>query len=138
MRTEKILMSFFILGLFFKFFDLTFDSYILTVSLASLSLIYLIAAFYFFNDGDLKRQNLPLSIISGILLSIIPIGILFKLQHWAGGNNYLHIGILVTPVLLLMTFYLSKKSVEDLKTYYFQMKIRITTLLILSVLFYLI
>jgi len=99
--------------------------------------LYFPGAFYFFCDKVIKRQNLALSIISGFFLSLIPIGILFKIQYWPGGQLYLLIGTITAPVIMAIVLFLKSKAAEDLSIYYKNMFSRTIVLSVLTVLFYL-
>jgi hypothetical protein len=78
MRTEKILSAIFLLGLVLKFLNIPAAGMILMLSLMGIGILYFPAAYYFFSDKVIKRQNIPLTIVSGLFLSLIPIGILFS------------------------------------------------------------
>ncbi len=65
-----------------------------------------------------------LSIVAGLFLSLIPIGILFKLMYWPGATIYLLIGLVVTPILMLLSYFLRAKAPEHLYRYYTNMLIR--------------
>jgi hypothetical protein len=132
MRTEKITSLIFIIGLLFKFFNIPGSSLVLILSLSVMAIIYFPVGFFFFSDKTIKNQNLPLSIVSGFFLSIIPIGMLFKLQYWPGGQINLLIGSISASVILIVTLFLNSKAKENLKTYYKNMILRTAILIILS------
>lgn len=138
MKTERILLFISFLGIIFKFLDLPLGMYIFTGSMLILALIYFFGGFYFLSDKSIKQQNIFLSITSGMSLSSIIVGILFQVMDWESSKRYLLIGMLTAPILLFVTLFLDRRAKEDLKNYFFQMKIRITVLLLLSVLFYII
>ncbi len=82
-----------------------------------LSLLYFGFGFYLFSDKALGRQNIPFSITAGILLSILPIAILFKLLYWGGAEVMLVTGIICAFIVLIITV-LSNKTKDNLQTYY--------------------
>ena len=138
MKTEKGLFISFIIGLLFRYIlHLPGASLLIVISLSLLATLYFPAAFYFFCDKKIKKQNLPLSIISGLFLSIISIGILFKIQYWPGANFHLLIGTVTAPIILGVTYFLKKKASDELKTYFKNMTVRLVTLSILTILLYL-
>ncbi len=138
MKTEKTFTIIFIIGLIFTLLHWPGGGITLVISLATISILYFPAAFYFFCDKAIKKQNLALSIISGIFLSLIPLGILFKLMFWPGGHLYLLIGTVSTPIILTVVYFLKSRSTEDLSTYYKNMFLRTTILSVLTITFYLI
>lgn len=137
MKTEKTLAFIFIIGIIFKLLHWTGGNIIIVFSLFTIAIMYFPAAFYFFCDKDVKRQNITLSIISGFFLSVIPVGILFKIQYWQGSQIYLLTGIVATPIILILVYFLRSKATEDLKTYYKNMFARTIILTILTITFYL-
>lgn len=136
MRTEKTFAIIFIVGLIFKLLHWPGAGIILVISLSTTSMLYFPAAFYFFCDKIIKRQNLALSIVSGIFLSLIPLGILFKIMYWPGGQLYLLIGTVTAPIILTIIYFLKSRTTEDLATYYKSMFARTIILTILTIIFY--
>jgi hypothetical protein len=136
MRTEKIVAAFILLGFIFRFFHIPGSAIILTVSLMTISMIYFGGAFYFFCDQRLKNQNIALSIVSGFFLSLVQIGILYKVLFWPGGQIFLFLSIISTPVLLALTFFLKTKAAGNLNKYYKNMLLRIGVWALLTVFFY--
>lgn len=69
-----------------------------------LSILYFWFGFALFNDIPLKHifkrksytdipaRNIILSVLMGIFISLIPIGILFKIQFWPGTSVFLKVG----------------------------------------------
>ncbi len=135
MKTEKILSIVFIAGILFKLMHWPGGAVLLVLSLMTLAILYFPAAFYFFCDKVTKNQNLPLSVISGFFLSIIPIGILFKVQYWPGGQAYMLVGAVTAPVILAVTYFLKSKAPEELSVYYKNMIKRTAILTVLAALF---
>ena len=138
MKTEKIFTVIFLGGLVFRAFHWPGGGIISTISLMSIAIIYFPAGFYFFCDKNINRQNLALSIVSGFFLSIIPIGILFKMMHWPGAQIYLLTGMVSAPIFLIVTYILKNKATEDLTIYFNNMLLRTSVLTILSIVFFLI
>ena len=118
MKTEKVLTSIFILALLAYFFNIPGHSLLLIVSLGILSFLYFPLAFYFYSDKTFKQRNVVLSVLGGMVLSIIPMGILFKLLTWPGYHVQLGTALVLTPILLVNVLFLSRKANEDTKTYY--------------------
>ena len=125
MKTEKTVISIFLLSLILKWSNIPGSSLLLILSLMVISILYLPLAFYFFSDKELKNQNIALSITGGIALSIMPVGLLFKFMYWPGAQVMLIGGIFFTVILLIVTFILSRQNNETLKTYYKNYFIRI-------------
>ena len=136
MKTEKVMTSIFLLAFIAKLFDLPGLSILLILSLGIISILYFPLAFYFFSDKSLNRQNIALSIVGGMVLAIIPMGILFKIMFWPGAQVELASSLILTPILLVITILLSRKNNEELKVYYKNYLTRIIFWLTLCVAFY--
>ena len=136
MKTEKILTSIFILALLAHFFNIPGHSMLLILTVVVLTTLYFPLAFYFYSDKTLRQQNIALSVLGGIVLAIIPIGILFKLLTWPGYQVQLGTAIILTPILLVVTLLLYKKSNAELKSYYKNFLTRITFWLLMCIVFY--
>ena len=138
MKTEKIFSVIILLSSILLYFHLLGAATLFVLSLLALSLIYFVGGFYFFCDKVIKRQNIALSIISGITLSIIPIGIMFKGMRWEGGQMQLEIGVISGIAVVVATYFIKLKAKEELATYYKNMFLRSVILTVLSIIFYLI
>jgi hypothetical protein len=136
MRTEKTLYIIALAGGVLKFLHVPGASLVLVGALLALSVIYFPLAFYFFSDQNLKQQNIPLSVATGFLLSVIPLGVLFKIQHWEGSRIMLGTGIAGGIFITALIFILGKKAPKELRLYYLNMKIRSTLMTALAVVFF--
>ena len=137
MRTEKTLTIVFFVGLLFKVLYWSGAEQLLAISLFTIAVLYFPAAFYFFCDKTIKRQNLVLSIVSGLFLALVPLGVLFKVMYWSGGQTYLSISLVTAPIILAIIYFLKSKTSDDLKTYYQNMFLRTSILTCLTIIFYL-
>lgn len=135
MKTEKSLFIAFIIGYLLKIINVPGHSLILLLSLFGLGFIYFFGAFYFFCDKEIKKQNIAFSIVTGILVSIIPVGLFLKIQFWPGGNFFLILGSIFSLILLGISLFMNNKSKEDLKKYYRNMIIRLSVLTFFSIIF---
>ena len=87
-----------------------------------LSLFYFYLSFGYFNKVSLRRlfkrksyagiwyKEILLAIMSGIALSILCIGCLFKLQFWPGADLNLLVGLVLTALLLIPITLLAAKN----------------------------
>ena len=103
---ERIFIGIALLSLVLKFFLITGGGILCFLSLITLSGFYFYLGFAFFNDLrinqifkkesylDIPRNRIFGGIISGISLSILLMGLLFKLMHWPGQAIYLYSGII--------------------------------------------
>jgi len=136
MRTEKTLAIIFLVGLLFKYMHWPGGSIILILSLMLMASLYFPGAFYFFCDKKIEKQKLPLSIASGVIFSIITVGLLFKLQYWPGANNQLLIGCMGSLVILAFVLYFRSNATEELTIYYKNMLLRTSVLTSIAFVFY--
>ena len=138
MKTEKILSSIFLIGLLFKILSWPYGSVLIIISASIISTLYFVVAFYLFCDKNIKNQKLSLSITSGIFLSIIPLGVLFKIMYWPGAQNLLLIGSILASILYAIIYYFNSKANHDLKNYYKNMLTRTGVLTVLATFIYIV
>lgn len=141
MRTERVLTFTALIGLIIKFLHYPGGAELMITSLSSLSIIYFPCAFYFFSEKKIANQNIALTIPSGLIFSMILIGVLFKLQFWPGPVLFnLVIGMIVTPVIIIFTYILRKRAGntanDELKLYYKRMMRRSIIMFCLAALFF--
>ncbi len=124
-------------GFILKLLDVPGGGVLTVLSLSTLAILYFPLSFYFFSDKNVKTQNQPLSIISGFFLSLVPIGIMFKLQYWPGYEANLIVAFISATILTGVGYFLKQKAPEELKTYYKQFLSRVIILAFLSGAFFL-
>ncbi|HRZ42067.1 MAG TPA: hypothetical protein P5228_05120 [Bacteroidales bacterium] len=123
-KLEKILGLVIIIALLLKLVLIPGGSILTVISLTILACIYYPLGFAFFNGIRLRaifkkdsyKGVSALRIIGaiglGMGLAAICIGILFKLQHWPGGDTNLIAGLVTTLIILIIALikYLKSKS----------------------------
>ncbi len=134
MKTEKVLALLFVTGIAFKLLHWDGGGIITVFTILTLSALYLVGGFYFFCDANLRRQNLAFSIIAGICLCVVPLGILFPIQYWEGAQPMIVSSTMVSVLFLIITIVLSAVASDELKTYYNNMLWRTGILTALSLL----
>jgi hypothetical protein len=123
-KFEKILGIIALIGLILKITLISGGSILLTFSLMTLACLYYPFGFALFNKIGLRKifikesyRGLSVlkvigSIAAGTGLSVICIGILFKLQYWKGADTNLISGLGTTLIILVVTLnkYLKTKG----------------------------
>ncbi len=135
MKIESVLSLLFVIALIFKKLHLPGSNIIFVTLLFSVATVYFIFAFYLFCDKTIQQHNILFSIISGILLSIAPLAILFEIMNWNNANKYILFGLPITIVIFILSFFLKSKAPIHLKTYYQNMLLRSGVLALLQLLF---
>lgn len=105
------------LGLFFLFQSNPIGGPLRIIGFGSLSVVF--SLFAFSGNQDIKREHISPSyaiakIITGLTLSILCLGVLYKMQLYPGANSMLLVGCggsLVSLVLLYLNLY-EKKEVK--------------------------
>jgi len=138
MKLEKTLITFIIIGTTMKFFNVPGHIILLTFSSLTISLIYLIGGYSVFKEKQTKKQNRNLSVLTGFIFSIVPIGVTSKIVHWPGNISILSLGLITSLILLGVIFAKRRKSPEDLQPYYNQIFKRNLIIVILAGIFFLI
>jgi len=128
MKTERVLVCLFVIAYVMKFLHMGEAGIFMVLITGVLSVMYLLGSFYFFSDESIKRQNLSCSIISGILLAVVPQTILQKVQYLPDAQWYLTVGIVLSMIVFVIAYLLRNKK-EELKQYYRNMLYRSGTLL---------
>lgn len=132
MKIEGIFTVLFILALILKKIHLPGSNIIIVTFLISISMLYFFFAFYIFGGKKTQQQKYLFSIVSGILLSIAPIAILFKIMNWNNGNIYIVIGLPITIAIFIISFFLKSRAQSQLISYYKYMMVRTGILTLLQ------
>lgn len=123
-KLEKIIGIVVLIALILKLALIPGSGILTVLSLSILTMIYNPFGFAFFNGirlRDIFKKNSykgisGLRIIGaiglGMGLAAICSGVLFKIQHWPGGENNLIVGLVTTLIILVIAFikYLESKS----------------------------
>ncbi|RZJ67447.1 MAG: hypothetical protein EOO50_05520 [Flavobacterium sp.] len=125
MRTESAFTGLFLIGIIFRLLHFPGGSLFVILALSTLALLYFPFGFFFLSDKSIKNQNTALSIVTGLFLSTLVIGIEFGILNWPGANVLLIIGAISVIITLALT--LSQKQTnkeESRKRYYDRLAIR--------------
>jgi len=120
MKTELSLWSVVLCGLVMRVFNLSGNAEVLSIALMALSLLYLFGSFYFLKAD--RQQNRMLSIFAGIVLSIVPVALLFKVLFWPGAymiSIFAFAGLL--PAFITTVILNGMPKASDKKLYYRRM-----------------
>lgn len=146
-KAELYLVGITIVALILKIFRIPGNSILLILSLSALSSMYFYFGILLFNgirlreifkkDSylNLSKKRLIGSLVLGISLSILVIGILFKIELWPRANNMLLPGLFLLVIILITLFYFNGKNKSPFGT---RVHKRIIVVATSSVLFYLI
>jgi hypothetical protein len=118
MRTEKVIALLFLIGIVFRIVHWEGGGFFATIAALTMSMMYLAGGFYFFSNKNLRRQHLGVSILAGLLLSVAPLGILFKIQYWEGAGVMILTSVTVTILFLIIALVLRSQTEEELRRYY--------------------
>lgn len=117
-KTELALIGLFFLGLAAKLFSIPYSEFPIMLSMLSLSIIYLLFAFYFFSEKDFKTQELGVSIVGGFFLTTAPIGVLFYVLSWPGAQFMVYSALPSLVILLIVLIILRLVQKKGLENYY--------------------
>jgi hypothetical protein len=140
MKTERVYACLFVLMFLGKMLHLPVSGLIIILTGCVTALSYFFAGFYFFCDEQLKRQNIVLSVIAGICLSVVPLAITYRLEleFWPYSDFLLLVSAILSLFILVLTWFLKKSAKEELNQYYKNMFSRSLALFIVSVALYII
>ena len=134
-KTEIILTIIFLLGIVYRILHWTGSGIFFVTASSALSILYLLFSWYFFKDKVTKKQNIVISIITGIMLSIGMTGILFKLQIWQGAKGLLTIGTFGILIMWVIVF-IKRNKLSDMTSYYKNMFARMTLIGSITIILY--
>jgi hypothetical protein len=117
---ESIIISFAVVGAMFKIMHWPGANIIILLTLSALALVYFPFGFYFLGNPEVKKP----AILSGFVMSLIPVGILFKVMHWPGAGVLLVSAAAAAPVLVLMLVWMRKKASPNTVQWYNSMLLR--------------
>ena len=141
-KFENILIIIALFSLVLKLLSIPGMNLFLVISILILATLYFYLGFALFNDVKFSRilKKNSYSGISGlrvlgaigvgIALSIICIGILFKIQHWNGANLYLYVGLAMacfSLIIALVKYIISKVD------FYKKISIKLTVYILVSI-----
>jgi uncharacterized membrane protein len=133
-KLEKILAIIISVAFIFKLLSIPGMSLFVVIPLLVLIGLYFYFGFALFNQIEFKDilkkysyqriSNMRIlgAICVGLVLSLICVGILFKIQHWYSSAPHLYIGLSMAFILLVISLFKFNKSKDD---YYKNILIRL-------------
>ena len=123
-KAEIILIVLMVLGIIMKFLHYPFSSLIFLLAASSLATVYFYFGFALFNGVRMRNmfkkvsyqeigvKKILFAVGAGLALSVLLIGILFKLQHWPAADMQLMLGFYSSLLLLTiaLVFFLRSKA----------------------------
>ncbi|MPQ48895.1 hypothetical protein GCQ56_18000 [Marinifilum sp. N1E240] len=146
-KTEKILAAISILGILLSLNLIPYGGTLSIISMTCLAILYMYLSFALFNDipikGIFKKDSYTKisklrvfgTIVTGLVLSVSIIGILFKSQLYPYSSILLAEGVIGLFIAAIVAFVQLKRSKDK---FYFNILKRIVIIGILSIIFYLI
>ncbi len=132
MKTDFAFLILAVTVFILKLLDLPGSNMIFVISFIHIAIFYAFLSFYLFRDKQFRIQNLPFSMLAGLIFCFSTWGILNQLMHWDQAFLYLITGCILTIFVLSMALFLKNKSGNELQIYYQNMIIRSTVFLFLQ------
>lgn len=126
-NTEKAVIGIALVGTLFKLQHWPGASILLVIGLSSLATLYFPMGFYFLTN---KSEKIAAA-VSGLFLSLVPIGIMFKVQHWPGASVMLSAAMVSVPLVYLALFFMRNKAKPLSLPFYNSMLLRTTFLILI-------
>jgi hypothetical protein len=116
-KLEKTLVIVTLVALILKYLAVPGMSLFVVIGLLGLAVLYFYFGFALFNSIGFKgifkkdsyieisKYKIFAAIIVGVALSMICIGLLFKVQHWFGFTMYLYAGLALSFVMLIIAVF---------------------------------
>lgn len=134
MRTESALISGAMAGILLWLVLFTYSVEITVLCLALLALLYFPFGFYFLAVKG--EGNLVYSALAGLLLFMAPVSVILSLLSLDQARLQAGIGVVVLPLLLILNWYLLRRSPSALRKYYKRNSARIIFWLLIVVSIY--
>lgn len=117
---ELTVIAIAVIGAVFKIQHWLGANIMIATGLAGLTIIYFPFGFYFWGSNGVK----PTALVAGLLLSFIPMGILFKSLHWPGAAMLLYIALVSAPLVVVGMLFMRKNASPENLGFYNNMLIR--------------
>ena len=101
---ERIAWGLALVGLVFRLLHWPFGGLLTVLGFSLVATLYFPLGWILFGGASRKDQLLPLSVITGLVLSLTAIGMLFKLQLWPGAEFNLMMGLAGCLVVVVAIF----------------------------------
>jgi hypothetical protein len=131
MRTEITVIAISIAAIIGVFLHLPVHS-ILIISLSLLSMVYFAGAFLFFSVGKPKENQIVLSVICGLLFSITPIALLFKIQIWSPNESIVTGAMIACFIALIVVLSVRSRFMKNDRKFIKRLLFRSIVLLAIS------
>lgn len=136
MRIELGVIIAFIIGELLTIFNIPGGIQILTYSLLLLAALYFALSVIVLKPKGLARKGDGFAALSGLLIFLFPLGVLFRLNFWVGGQLILFLCCFSLPIILIISIFKMKKSKTELYKLYQTMMIRSAIFLVISLVLY--
>jgi len=133
--TERVAIVLFVIGFTLKSSQIQGGDIILVTSLASLCLLYFPLGFYSLKKPNLPHRFIIPSLLYGLALATMIVGLFFKLMILPGGEAWQVICAPLWLIFLGIILYKYLKTV-DAKMYYKNILIKSTCLVLLNLILY--
>lgn len=114
---ELILLLFFLLSEVLVILGVPFGSSALLVGGLFWAFGYIIFSGKIFNRKNSEIEQ-TMRVMAGPMLFLVPLGILFRLKFWAGGQLFLFLGLMTSMILLIIVLSIAAKKQNGFKIYF--------------------
>jgi len=133
---ERVLWGVVCLAILLKILHLPLGSFFLIIGMSSLSIFYFWLTALLLPKPTVKDQNIALSIVTGIALSTLAVGVLFKLQFWPNYGFFLTVGSAIGAVALAWALWVLRDR-PDLIVYRARLLNRLIPFITIAIFFFL-
>ncbi|WP_299253448.1 hypothetical protein [uncultured Cytophaga sp.] len=136
-KVEIAGIALFLIALFLRFTHLPFSGPLTVLSLGTLAVIYIIRGFEIIGFQQDEKQFNAVNMITGVILSITCIGILFRLMYWPFSQMHLTIACFGLPIAFGWLFTVRTKVIyKETAHVYFLKLIRVAVFFALAATLY--
>ena len=117
MKLEKALVCLFAIGFLMRIAGSPSAGLIMLASALAISLLYLGFSWWLLQEKGQRSNRLTSSVITGILFSLPPVAILFKLQDWQGAGLLLLVSLTYCSIILIVTMLKHRSANDETRKY---------------------
>jgi len=136
---ERIAWGVALLGLLFRLLHWPFGGLFTVLGFSTVAFLYFPLGWLVLGRPSRKDQLIPLSVVTGIVLSLLCTGMLFKIQFWPQqfAELYLLIGLLGAAVVLAAVLSLHSRNL-NIETYFKGLRHRLLLIALPALFLYLV
>jgi len=136
-KMEVIGIVLFLIALTLRFIHLPFSGPLTVISLGTLAMVHVVRGFEMVSFEENENQSNAVNMVTGLVLAIACIGILFRLMYWPFSQMHLTIASFGLPIVFGWLYIVRSKVVyKETSQVYFLKLVRVAVFFALAAMLY--